>query len=130
MQNFNALNKNILILTIVLFALIAALSAMLNLGKNPASSPEPSLKGGIVAIDKNITELNSLDADLALFAEDDIILQELNAILGEVGEINDTAINLMNDEENLNNLNSDLTSLSGNENVNKEIDQSLQEVSL
>ncbi len=130
MQNSNGLSKNILILTIVLFALIAALSAMFTFNKSPVFSPAPAIKGDNAAIDKNIAELNSFDADLDLLAEDDIVLKELDATLNEVGEINETAMKLADDEENLNNLDSDLTGLSGDEAIFNEIDQALGDIAL
>lgn len=130
MQNSNGLSKNILILTIVLFALIAALSIMFTFNKNPVSSPAPATKGDSAAIDKNVADLNNLDADIASFAEDDAVSTELDETLNEAGEISETAENLTKDEENLNSLGSDLGTLSGDEAIDKEIDQALQEVSL
>lgn len=130
MQNSNGMSKNILILTIVLFALIAALGAMFKLGGNTASVSKLNLKENITEIDKNVAELNSFDADLSLFAEDDIVSQELDATLIEVGEISEATAELRNDEKNLSSFDSDLGILSDDEAVNKEIDQFLQEVSL
>jgi len=127
------MKKNILILTIVFFALVVSLSVMLALSSNPASSPAPAVKSITIqaqAIDKNVTELNSFDAELASYAADDNVSQELDATLDEVGEINGATAGLTNDEKNLNNLDSDLTGLSGDEKTNNEIDQSLQGVSL
>lgn len=130
MQNSNGFNKNILILTIVLFALIAALSIMLNLGGNPAAVSTLSLKGNIAVIDKNVAELDGFNTDLSLFIEEDVVSQELDATLSEVGEISNTTAGLTNDEENLDNLAQDLNNSLSDESTNKEVDQALQEVAL
>lgn len=134
MQNSNMMSKNILILTIVLFALVAALGAMLSLSKNQASSRVPAapvVKSiTIKDIDKNIAELNNLDTDLALSAQDDAVTQELDTTLNEVGEIAAPVTGLSDEEQNLSSLESNLANLSGDEKINQEIDQSLQDVSL
>lgn len=130
MQNSNGVNKNVLILTIVLFALVVALSLMFGMSKNPVPPPL-ALKGNMIqAVDKNIAELNSFDADLALFAEDNVVSQELDVTLSEVGEIDESSENLVNDEKNLSDLDSDLNNLSNDEKINAEIDQSLQDAAL
>ncbi|MDP3057603.1 MAG: hypothetical protein Q8N37_03745 [bacterium] len=130
MKNFSGLSKKFLVLTIVLFALIVALGAVLKLGNKSGSVPAPYLKEDIAEIDKNVAELNSFDADLSLFAEDDVVSQELDATLTEVGEISEATVGLRNDEKNLSSFDSDLGILSNDEAVNKEIDQFLQEVSI
>lgn len=130
MQNFNGLSKNVLVLSIVLFAFIAALGVMLKFGGNSVFVPISNLKGNIAEIDKNVAELNNFDANLVLFAEDDVVSQELDATLIEVGEISEATSELRSDEKILNSIDSDLGILSGDETINKEIDQLLQEVSL
>lgn len=131
MQISSGLSKNVIILTIVLFALIAALGVMLKLSQDPAYSPAPALKGVTsAAINTNVNELNSLNADLALFAEDNIILDELDAVLSEVGEIENESADLTVDEKNLNDLAQDLDNSSSDELINQEIDQALQEAAL
>lgn len=130
MENSNKMNKNILILVIVLFALIASLGILFSRWQEPSLGPSSAVKGNIIALDKNISDLNGFDADLALSAQDDIVLNEVDATLNEVGEINGTTASLSNDQENLNNLAGDLASSSNDENINNEIDQSLKDVSL
>jgi hypothetical protein len=131
MQNSTGLNKNILVLTIVLFALVASLSVMIGISNNLVISPAPILEGSITqAIDKNVVELNNLDADLALLVQDDVVSQELDATLSEVGEIDEVSTSLTSDEKNLTDLDNDLNNLSNDEKVNAEVDQSLQDASL
>lgn len=130
MQNSNGFSKNILILTLVLFALVASLSVMLKLSQNRALVSNTNIKGIAALVDNNISELNTLDANLAMFAEDNLIMQELDATLSEVGEIDDVAESLISEEEALNDLNADITDLSGDEDVSNEIDRYLEEVSL
>lgn len=137
MQFSNKLSKNIIILTIVLFALIAALNVMLLLDKNPVSSPAPAVKGiTSAAINKNINELDSFDADLALFAGDDAVTQELNAILSEMdetktGSIESTvSVNLTDDEKSLNDLSKDLDTSSSDEATDRALNEALEEAAL
>lgn len=124
------MNKNILILIVILFVLVTALGGMLMLGKSPAS-PAPVIKGVTIEdIDKNLSELSNLDNDLALFAKDDIVLQEMDSTLAEAGEITESTASLSKEESNLDTLDSDLTNLSGDEKINQEIDKSLQDIAL
>lgn len=126
------MNKNILILTVVLFGLVSALGALLMLSKNPASPlPSPVIKNTTMQdINKSLNELNNLDADLVLISKDDVVLQEMDTALIEVGEINEATASLSGDESNLNGLDGDLTTLSGDEKIDQEIDRSLQDMSL
>lgn len=130
MQNSIGLNKNILILTIVLFALIVALSVML--GLNKAYSPAPAVVEGSItqAVDKNLLELNAFDAVLSLFAKGDAVSQELDTTLSEVGEINEPLAGLTGDESGLADLNSELNTSSSDDEINAEIDQMLKDASL
>lgn len=132
MQNSSGLNKNILILTVVLFALIIALGVMFMLAGGPSAPfSAPIISGSTTqAIDKNVAELDNFNADLISFNNDDAIAEELDTTLSEVGEIGGTSAGLKKDEENLADLDSDLTNLSNDEKVNEEIDQSLKDVSL
>lgn len=130
MKIFDGLNKNILILTIVLIALIAALNIMLKFDENPESL-SPVIKGNsLAAINKNIADLSGFDADLDLLEKEGAVLQELDSTLNEVGEITEAVSDFTEDENNLNNLDDNLAGLTGDENVNNEIDKSLEEVSL
>lgn len=130
MENSNKMKKNILIFIIVIFALIAVLSIIFTKWQEPYSGPSSAVKVNTVALDKNISELNSFDADLVLFVQDGNNLNEMDSILDEVGEINGASSSLTKDEQDLNNFNSDLAGLSGDKTIDKEIDQLLQEVSL
>lgn len=125
------MNKNIIILSVVLFALVAALGVMLSFGNNSNFTAAPIVKNVTgQELDKNVAELNSLDTELTYSSQDSIVANELDTTLNEVGEISGSTASLSGDEENLSNLDSDLTNLSGDEKINQEIDQSLRDVSL
>lgn len=135
MQIFNGVNKGTAILMIAFFALIILLNILVTKqqGRQLGSSIETNKKM-ITEIDKNIIELDSFDIDIASYLQDDIVLNELDATLIEVGEVNEVADkavnNLIEDEKNINDLDSNLEILSGDETIDNEIDQVLQEVAL
>lgn len=131
MQNSNGLNKNILILSIVLFVLVAALSVMFGLSKKPVSSPAPVLEGSMAqAIDKNIAELDNFNSDLVQFNKDNVVSEELDVTLSEAGEINGVSVSLTNDEKTLTDLDTELTDLFNEEKINAEIDQVFKDISM
>lgn len=123
------MNKNIIILSVIsLF--VGVLSLYIYAYQEPLRSPVDKKSNIIAALDKNISGLNSFDAELALFANDDITVQEMDAALNEAGEINGAATGLTNDEKNLSSFEGDLGTSQNDEAVNNEIDQSLREMAL
>lgn len=119
------MSKNIIVGVIILGI---ATGIMLVVVKNKYYQPAPKAIDSSL-LEKNISELNTLEGDMALFNQDDIVSDELNETLKEVGEIS-VATNLNDDEQGLNNLSNDLTNISGDEDVLRELDNAINEAAL
>lgn len=117
----NGLNKNIIIGIAVLLIITGAVFVII---QKQYSVPAPVAKIDGAAIAKNLSELNALDSDMSSFGQDDIVSNELNGALNDVGEITLTTT-LNNDGQNLNNLSNDLTGIAGDEAALSELDQAL-----
>jgi hypothetical protein len=120
--NISGLNKNTIIGTIILLVAAGVAFAVIR----TQYSMEPPATIDTAAIEKNITELNALNSDMSLFDQDDIIFDELNGALNDVGEITMTTI-MSDDERDLNNLSNDLINISGDEEVLRELDNAMDE---
>lgn len=114
------MSKNIIVGVIILGI---ATGIMLVVVKNKYYQPAPTAIDTTL-LEKNISELNALDSDMVLFNQDDIVSDELNETLKEVGEIT-VATNLNDDEQSLNNLSNDLINIAGDEAALNELDQAL-----
>ncbi len=119
------MSKNIIVGVIILGI---ATGIMLVVVKNKYYQPAPTAIDTTL-LEKNISELNTMGNDMVLFNQDDIVSDEIIETLKEVGEIS-VATNLNDDERGLNNLSNDLTNISGDENVSRELDNAINEAAL
>lgn len=123
----NGADKNNMSKNIIAGVIILGISTgiMLVVIKNKYYQPAPTITTiDAVLLEKNISELNTLDGDMALFNQDDIVSDEIVETLKEVGEIT-VATNLNDDEQGLNNLSNDLINIAGDEAALNELDQAL-----
>ncbi len=77
-------------------------------------------------LEKNITELNSLNTDMSLFNQDDVVLGELIDTVNEVGEISNETV-LFEEENNLTGISQDINNLTQDETLFEEINQTANE---
>lgn len=127
----NGLNKNIIIFAVIVLGLAIVAGAIVSIAKKPRPNAYVAApKVDSLLIERNSAELNNLDIDLVSFATDEMVIQELDGTLNEVGEIEDESADLTSEAENLNNLDKDLNSSSSDELTNQEVDQTLQEAAL
>lgn len=125
------MNKNIIIFAVIVLGLAIVAGAMVSIVKKQRPNAYVTApKVDSLLIERNSAELNNLDIDLASFAADEMVIQELDGTLNEVGEIKDVSADLNSEAENLNNLAQDLNTSSSDELTNQEVDKTLQEAAL
>jgi hypothetical protein len=122
-QISSGLNKNIII-GIVVLAVAASAMLIVSRLQNYSSAPVPGENGGFVGED--LSELNALSSDIDSLGQNNILFEEIDGALNELGEVVETS-GLSAEESNLDSLSKDLSDISGDEAILKELDQALGE---
>lgn len=128
----NGADKNNMSKNIIAGVIILGISTgiMLVVIKNKYYQPAPTITTiDAVLLEKNISELNTLDGDMALFNQDDIVSDEIVETLSEVGEIT-PATGLNEEENNLAGLSQDINNLAQDESLFEEINQAANDSSI
>lgn len=129
------MNKSALV--IILIALFGVLGILMILGGKPVSIPAAGIATvNVAAIKTSATEVDNLNSDAVLFEQDSLADNELNEILNEAGEMTDeTAVSGAGagstiETGDVDALAQDLSGLSGDEVINRDLDSALGEAAL
>lgn len=126
----NAADKTNMSKNIIVGAIILGIAAgiMLVAVKNKYYQPAPAAIDTAL-LEKNISELNTLEGDMTSFNQDDIVFDELVETLNEVGEISPVT-GLGEEENNLAGLSQDINNLAQDESLFEEINQAASDSSI